>query len=284
LEERRQILQLALHNFKGGILFFYFDTLDAIQHMFWRYSDSQSPGYEEDSAYNGTISLYYEKIDTIIGEVLKNLDANTILIVLSDHGFNAFRRSVHLNRWLMDNGYLYLQAGATEGKEFFEGVDWRRTKAYALGFGGIYLNKAAAEYNGTTAKILQKEIMAKIRQLRDPQTDRPVVNSVYAPEDVFSGPYMDIAPDVFVGFNTGYRASWQTALGGVPHTVVEDNQKKWSGDHLIDPVLVPGVVFVNAKTDLKDPSLIDIAPTVLRLFNVIPPEEMKGKVLLKDND
>ena len=88
------------------------------------------------SLYQDTIFKYYEKIDQIIGEVLKSLNNDTTLIILSDHGFNSFRRVVHLNHWLLENGYLFLKEGINESKEFFENVNWSKTKAYALGFGG----------------------------------------------------------------------------------------------------------------------------------------------------
>jgi predicted AlkP superfamily phosphohydrolase/phosphomutase len=90
------------------------------------------------------------------------------------------------------------------------------------------------------------------------------------------------APDLFVGFNSGYRASWQTALGGVPNLLIEDNIRKWSGDHLVDSTLVAGVMFINKKLELKEPSIIDFAPTILDLFGIDKLKDMSGKVLFKD--
>ncbi len=90
---------------------------------------------------------------------------------------------------------------------------------------------------------------------------------------------MNDAPDLFVGFNPGYRASWQTALGSVPKILIEDNKRKWSGDHLIDPNLVPGILVINKKVELKEPCIIDITPTILRLFNIPKPKAMQGKEL-----
>ncbi|KPK98830.1 MAG: hypothetical protein AMJ95_02390 [Omnitrophica WOR_2 bacterium SM23_72] len=272
LNERERILDEALKEFRGGLLFLYSDTLDVVQHMFWRYLDPQHPLYEKDSLYGGIIFKYYEKIDQIVGKVLKNLAKDTTLIVLSDHGFAYFRRSVHLNRWLLENGYLSLEEGINESKEFFEYVDWSKTKAYALGFGGIYLNRIGREYDGIVSvselKDLKDKIKQELRQFLDPATGTIVVRNVYDGEEVFRGPYMNEGPDLFVGFNEGYRASWQTALGGVPKVLIEDNRKKWSGDHLVDPSLVPGVLFVNKKIKMENPSIVDIVPLLFDLFNV----------------
>jgi len=270
INEKEKILKEELKEFRRGVFFFYFDTLDIIQHMFWRYLDSRHPLYQEKSLYKDTVYKYYEKFDRILGEVLEIVDKDTTLIVLSDHGFGSFRRAVHLNRWLLENGFLVLKEEVNESKEFFEDVDWSKTKAYALGFGGIYLNKIDREYCGivseSEADELKQAIAQGLRQFKDPKTGEPVVNNVYLQDEIFNGPYVKEAPDLFVGFNDGYRASWQTALGGVPNLLIEDNKRKWSGDHLIDSLLIPGVIFVNKKLELKDLSIKDISPTVIRLF------------------
>lgn len=283
LAERKKILEEELRDFKKGVFFFYFDTLDAVQHMFWRYIDEKSPLYEKDSAYKDTIYSYYQKIDEILGDILGLIDEDTVLFVISDHGFGPFRRSVHLNRWLLENGYLSLREGKSEGGEFFEGIDWQNTRAYCLGFGGIYLNRKGREKYGIVsedeAKELKKEIIKKLKELRDPDTQESVIKNTYPREEIFSGPYIHDAPDLFVGFNSGYRASWQTALGGAPKPLIEDNRKKWSGDHLVDPSLVPGVIFSNRKIKSKQANIIDIAPTILNFFNAKKPKEMRGNAL-----
>jgi predicted AlkP superfamily phosphohydrolase/phosphomutase len=283
LREREGILKNELEEFKRGVFFFYLDTLDAIQHMFWRYIDPQHPLYEKDSPYKDTIFKYYEKIDQIIGDVLRDIDRETILIVLSDHGFSSFRRAVHLNRWLLESGYLFLKDGVNKSKEFFEDVDWSKTRAYALGFGGIYLNRIDREYYGIVKESDIQElkwiIKKKLGQLCNPQNNEPIVKNVYMQEDIFQGPYKNDAPDLFVGFNAGYRTSWQTALGGVPTTIIEDNKKKWSGEHLVDSLLVPGVLFSNKKLYSKNSAIVDIAPTLLGIFNIEKPKEMHGNII-----
>ncbi|MBU4252074.1 MAG: alkaline phosphatase family protein [Candidatus Omnitrophica bacterium] len=288
LREKEKILKTEMREYRNGLFFFYLDTLDAVQHMFWRYIDPRHPLYENNPSYKDTIYKYYERIDRIIGEVLRNLDKDTTLIILSDHGFNSFRKSVHLNRWLLENGFLFLTEGKNEGKEFFDDIDWFRTKAYALGFGGIYLNRVGREGHGIVnspeVAQIKDAISKKLKAWRDVQTQEEVVKNVYTKEEVFDGSCIDDAPDLFVGFNAGYRASWQTALGGVPNLLIEDNKRKWSGDHLIDPELVPGVIFINKKVELKQPSIIDIVPTILNLFNIPKPKEMQGKILFKDYD
>ncbi|MFH1397173.1 MAG: alkaline phosphatase family protein [Candidatus Omnitrophota bacterium] len=287
LNERKNILKRELNNFKEGLFFFYFDTLDIIQHMFWRYIDPEHPLYEAQSQYRNIIEDYYKKIDDVVGEVLKGIDAKTMLLVVSDHGFSAFRESVHLNRWLLENGYLFLKPGETESKGFLENIDWAKTKAYALGFGGIYLNRKSRESQGTVdagqVRDLKRQIQDGLLNIKNAK-GQTAVNNVYDQEDVFKGRFALDAPDLFVGFAKGFRASWQTALGGTPRVLFEDNRKKWSGDHLIDAKLVPGVIFSNRKIEFKNPSIIDIAPTLLDLFGIAKPADMEGKSLFRSGD
>jgi len=282
-QERQTILKEGLSNFKAGLFFFYMDTLDSIQHMFWRYQDKEHPLYEQNSPYRETIFEYYQKIDHLVGDLLKNLDKDTTLIVLSDHGFNSFRRSVHLNRWLLENGYLALRKGSQESREFFEDIDWSKTKAYALGFGGIYLNRLGREHYGivkeSEAPILRNAIIKGLKQFKDPKNGKDVIKDIYISDEIYNGECVKDAPDLYVGFNEGYRASWQTALGGVPKSLIEDNKKKWSGDHLIDYTLVPGVIFINKKVALRNPEIIDIAPTILGLFGIDKTKQMQGEKL-----
>ncbi len=288
LRENERILNEGLKDLKSGTFFYYFEVLDIVQHMFWRYLDSSHPLYEKNSEYQDTIYKYYGKVDKIVGSVLKKLDKDTVLIILSDHGFNSFRRAVNLNRWLLENRYLFLKEGKGESSEFFENVDWPRTKAYSLGFGGIYLNKIGREYYGIVSEVeaekLKSEIANGLEAARDPQSGEKFISRVYFGENIFSGAYKNDGPDIFVGFNTGYRASWQTALGGVPAVFIENNNKKWSGDHLIDPALVPGVIWLNKKVELKSPSITDIAPTVLEQYGIPSPKEMQGMALFKSKD
>ncbi|MFH0877654.1 MAG: alkaline phosphatase family protein [Candidatus Omnitrophota bacterium] len=282
-EERKKILLEELKRFKNGLFFFYFEDLDAIQHMFWRTVDPRHPLHETGGPYSRTIEQYYEKMDGVVGELLKDLDEDTVLMVFSDHGFTSFRKSVHLNRWLLEHGYLFLEKGQNESKEFFEHVDWHKTKAYALGFGGIYLNRIGREYGGivgeSEAESIKQRIKDEMKQWKDPQDGSVIVEEVYPQEEIFTGPYASDAPDLFVGFKEGYRASWQTALGGVPSTLIEDNRKKWSGDHLVDPSFVDGVIFSNIILKSDRPSIIDIAPTVLEVFGISKPSEMEGNAL-----
>jgi len=274
--EREGMFLDALENTRRGVVACVFDTSDRVQHMFYRRVGTADP-------HADTIADMYIRMDALVGKAMAAADGGTALFVLSDHGFCAFRRGVNINAWLRDHGYLHLQNGGRESGSFFDGVDWSRTRAYALGLGGFYLNMRGREalgiVEGRDAELLKREIIDKLAELRDDDGGAPI-RKVYATASLYRGPYLDAAPDFIVGYNEGYRCSWEGAVGKVAARVIEDNRKAWSGDHCVDPVLVPGVLFSNRKIDAADPGIEDLAPTALSLFGVERPAWMEGKPLL----
>jgi predicted AlkP superfamily phosphohydrolase/phosphomutase len=130
---------------------------------------------------------------------------------------------------------------------------------------------------GAEAAAVKAEIIAKLKGLRDEEKKAVGITEAFDTAALYTGPYLENAPDLIIGYNAGYRISWDCATGMVAGPVFEDNLKPWSGDHCVDPRLVPGVFFCNRKVDTKEPALIDIAPTALRLFGIEPPAYMDGK-------
>jgi predicted AlkP superfamily phosphohydrolase/phosphomutase len=145
----------------------------------------------------------------------------------------------------------------------------------------LYLNIKNREGQGiverSEAAALTKELADKLSGLRDTERDEVAIRTAYPKESVYHGPYLDVAPDIVVGYNAGYRISWDAAIGKASGRVLEDNVKAWSGDHCIDPPLIPGVVFCNRKFEASDPGIEDLAPTTLSLFGFKSPAWMDGK-------
>jgi predicted AlkP superfamily phosphohydrolase/phosphomutase len=228
-------------------------------------------------------------MDDLVGRVRAKLDAKSVLVVMSDHGFKPFRRGVNVNSWLWKNGYLALKDGRTTSGEWFKDVDWDRTKAYGLGLGGIYLNLKGREAKGIVAPgaeadALRAELVGRLSGLKDEAKGTVSINRLYDTATIYSGPYKGNAPDLIVGYAEGYRVSWDSVTGKVDATVFEDNVKAWGGDHCIDPQVVPGVLFTSIPLEEKNPSIMDVAPTVLELFGVKPPAHMDGRSLIGPGD
>lgn len=247
LEKRKKIILGELADFPTGLFVAYLGTIDSIQHMFW--------------SQQKIINDYYRKMDEVVGQVMKLLDENDSLFILSDHGFGPFNYEVHLNTWLRDNGYLSLKKGKI-GKELLKNIDWTKTKAYALGFNSLYLNLKGREGQGIVTKRekprLIKEISQKLRNLKNPTNNQRVIKNIYPRKE----------PDLIIGYYQNHRASWETAVGATPKKVFKKRTEKWKGDHLFDASEVPGVFFANQKLRLRKPAITDVIPLALKEFGI----------------
>jgi predicted AlkP superfamily phosphohydrolase/phosphomutase len=287
-DERQRMFFDVLRRVRRGLVACVFDAPDRIQHMFWRFHDEKHPARPSDpallAAHRDTLGQLYARMDDLVGRTMAEMDDHTALIVMSDHGFKPFRRCVDLNAWLLANGYLKLKTERASAEHpYLADVDWSRTRAYAIGLAGIYVNQQGREAEGIVprgeASALAAEIARRLTGLRDPQSDQVAIHEAVARATVYAGPYVDAAPDVIVGYNVGYRVSWDAAIGKCGPAVFSDNTKAWSGDHCIHPALVPGVLFCNRKFPAHSANIVDIAPTALDLLGALTPSYMDGRSL-----
>jgi predicted AlkP superfamily phosphohydrolase/phosphomutase len=298
MDDRKKIMEHELAKKNWNLFVSVYETTDRFQHMFYRLIDPTHPYYDPELAakYGNAIKNVYIRCDEIVGKALEYADENTTVMVISDHGFHSFRKAVNLNTWLVLNGYMrlygqeenapaYKIATLFDQGQFWVNTDWSKTKAYAMGLGQIYINLQGREKFGTVSpgdeySKLQDELIAKLREFKDPETGETMIDDVYKRDDIYHGAYIGNAPDLMVGFHDGYRVSWQTTLGGIPKNLVDNNMKKWSGDHCsFDYKSTYGVFLTNRKTNTPDPKIVDIAPTVYKLLDVAPVAELDGKPL-----
>jgi predicted AlkP superfamily phosphohydrolase/phosphomutase len=290
--ERKRLFDFELSRFHAGLLFAYFGGTDQVAHMFWRTLDLDGEGNRR-TAHADAILNAYRQVDTVLGEALAAITPNggaitasdTTLIVMSDHGFAPFKRAANLNSWLRAEGFVALLPGVKVGRDLFRDFDWGRTRAYGLGLNGLYLNLRGRERFGIVDPSERDAVLADLTKRllawRDPKTGENVVARVYRREEVYSPKYRNIAPDLIVGYQRGYRVSNESALGEVPEALIEDNTKKWSGDHCIAAEEVPGVLLSNRPVREGHFSLMDLAPTILHEFGIKAPEDMTGRPLLR---
>ncbi len=249
---RENILQHHVKSFREGLMAMVFDSLDRVQHMFWR----DRPDVVEE---------WYVKLDALVSRVERQLAAVPAkeparFVVLSDHGFARFDYKVHLNRWLLERGYLDAGINREAGK--LQDVDWSRTRAYAIGLNSIYLNLAGREGKGLVAadakEPLENQIRDELLRWEGPNGSQ-VIRQVWRRAEVFDGKLSDYAPDLVVGFAPGFRASPENGLGNWSASAVEPNHDHWGADHCIDPTTVPGVIFANSGlADFPNPTYRDI--------------------------
>ncbi|QDU56116.1 alkaline phosphatase family protein [Aeoliella mucimassa] len=283
--EREQMFFDGLEKVPEGFCVCVFDGTDRMQHMFWRYLDESHPARpaQVPAAFATAIEDLYGRMDDLVGRAMAKCDKeDSLLMVLSDHGFNTFRRGIDLNCWLEQNGYLVVD-DAKRSDDYLTGVDWSKTKAFAIGLTGIFVNLAGKFEHGIVdpdeAPALRDEIAGKLREVIDPKNEQNAIKSVYQAAKAYRGPYKENAPDLIVGYASGYRVSWDAAVGRTSKELFSDNTKAWSGDHCVDPSVVPGVLFSNHEVTTEHPRLIDMAPTILDLFGCPVPDYMDGRVL-----
>jgi len=314
--ERGRMLDYALDRYcaneEGGLLFFYYSTVDLCGHMMWRHQDEEHPFHEadiagsdsswwtgrEDSTWKTVIHDLYRKMDPILGKVRAAVGEETLIMVMSDHGFAPYHRKFSLNTWLLENGYLVLKDGferempaddpAHEKVYLVTAVDWSRTRAFGTGFNGLYLNMAGREVEGIVkagaeADALIAELAEKLEAFTDPERNGTrVVLSADIATEVYSGTRVAEAPDILVGYNSGYGNSDPASLGQVPNAVLSDNVGgTFNGSHLMDPRVVSGTLLTNRSIALEDPRLEDLTVEVLGQYDIKPDAEMNGRPVLK---
>jgi predicted AlkP superfamily phosphohydrolase/phosphomutase len=296
MDDREKIILESLKQDDWDLFVAAIETTDRISHMMWRLIDPKHPMYDKDLAarYGDAIEKIYRRADDLVGRLLAKVPKDVVFMVMSDHGFHSFRREVNLNTWLVKNGYMVFHGQSTEKKlqdlfgrgRFWEGVDWTQTRAYAVGLGQIYFNLRGRESQGivsagTEYSALQEEIRKKLLPLKDPEGGEAVFRDIYRRDDIYKGEYLQNAPDLQAGFNDGYRVGWQDTLGTIRREVVENNNKKWSGDHCATATEISGgVLFCSRKIPTAGPNIMDLAPTILKLLDVPLPPDLDGKPLM----
>ncbi len=297
-DDRAKVILDRLSHADWDLLVGVIESTDRVQHMMWRLLDPKHPAYDPAIAakFGDSIERVYRRADQFVGQVLDVVPPGTTIMIVSDHGFHAWRKAVNLNTWLVEQGYMALKgdkdtadkklADLFGGGEFWENVDWSKTRAYAMGLGQIYFNLRGREAQGIVSPGAESQALAEelkqklLTALVDPDTGEHIVSNVYKRDDVFHGEYLGNAPDLQLGFADGYRVSWQTTLGQVGKGIVYPNTEKWSGDHCgFDYQTTSGILVSSKPITGADPSIIDIAPTVLKFLGVGIPANIDGKPL-----
>lgn len=292
-EDAELMLRIALERFEpGDATFFYLSDVDLQCHMLWRHGDPKyaeaphHPAWEAVSAEKHAMDIegYYRNVDRLLGEVRAELPADSLLVVMSDHGFQPYTRKVHLNAWLRDHGWLSLKDGKTTGHIAQGDVDWSKTRAYALGFNALYLNVQGREAQGVVppaeVAAVQKELSDQLLALTDPKDGARVVLRVDRGAEVYHGDRVGEAPDLVVGYDRGYGHSDESTLGEILEPEIEDNSSRWSGNHLMAPEVVPGIVLSSRKIDGEGHDLTDVTATLLAWYGQPMLPGMRGEAFL----
>jgi predicted AlkP superfamily phosphohydrolase/phosphomutase len=274
--ELEEQFRYVLDQFESGLLFYYFGNLDLVSHMMFRATDPNHPFYDEvrDGRFAGVVEGLYMRADEIVGYTLANMGEETTLIVMSDHGFASWRRAFNLNNWLAQEGYIvFKDPTLREQPKLFGNVDWSKTRAYGLGFNGLYVNLAGRDRDGivpeSERRRLMEEIATKLLQVEDPENGQRAITKVYRREEIYSDlGHRELGPDLVIGYAETYKGSNDGTLGEFSEALFMDNEEEWSGDHSMDHETVPGVLFSNRPLKKPVDDLANLAAAVVAEFGV----------------
>jgi predicted AlkP superfamily phosphohydrolase/phosphomutase len=176
----------------------------------------------------------------------------------------------------------------------FNQIDWTRTKAYCSEVlaspPSIWINRKGVKPRGIVEQSeyepLLKLISDKLKELKDPRTDEPVIKRILRREEIFHGPYVNEAPDLILDWwETSHFSTSHSFPEDMLHPAVEIRERKpstraeWGGTHRRDGILIAHGEAFKKDAEIQGAQLIDMAPTILYLMGQPVPEDMDGRVL-----
>ncbi|MGB2705440.1 MAG: alkaline phosphatase family protein [Candidatus Omnitrophota bacterium] len=256
---------------------------DRIHHGFWRFSDPTHAKHKKGNKYETSMRDYYKYLDGKIRNIIKNLDGDTTLYIVSDHGAKKIDGSVCINEWLIKKGYLTLKSYPRKVTRLSpEGINWTKTRAWGEGgyYGRIFFNVKGREPEGiidkeTCAKF-KKKLISELKTIKykDSKAKKTVV---LEPEKIYPQ-VCGIAPDLLVFFGDLY---WRSAgsVGFNDIYTFENDTGPDDANHDYHGIFIMYDRKIKKPRELKNISIYDFAPTVLEGMGVDVPSDMEGKVL-----
>lgn len=268
------------------------ESLDTTGRLMWRFIDPGHAAHDGALAptFADAIDGLYLRLDELVGQIRARLPEGADLAVVSPYGLYTARHVVDLNRWLANEGLLAWHvpprpvtlAAMADPSLWDDTVDWTKTTARAMGAGHIYVNvrgrdPAGIVEPGAAYDAVLQRLRERLELLTDPISGRRVVARVRVGRELFEGPQAGRAPDLVVTFSPGYRASWDSMLGGAASAVIDRNRERWSAEHAsVDERTVPGVWLSSVTLSASEIELLDVAPTVLEYSGQAVPEGLDG--------
>ncbi|MBN1800592.1 MAG: alkaline phosphatase family protein [Candidatus Lokiarchaeota archaeon] len=257
--------------------------LDRMHHAFWKYYDKSHQKYEPGNLFESAMKNFYKMIDKEVGEILELLDEDTTVIIASDHGAKAMEGCLCVNMALESLGLLsFKSTPAPKTKLQDADIDWSKT--YAWGWGGyyarIFLNMIGREKNGIIPPedydLWREKISESLKSIKKP--DGTVMKTiVYKPEELYDSIKGDY-PDLMVYFDD---LNWRSA-GTVGYDSMYLDENDTGPDDAVHDYYGVFVIYDPKKSigkRLKTRNILDIAPTILKIFGFDIPEDMEGKII-----
>ncbi len=256
---------------------------DRVHHAFWQYFDPEHHRFEPGNPYEGVMGDYYEHVDDQIGQLLENLPPDTHVLVVSDHGAQRMDGGIAINDWLIQQGYLVLEEPPTKPSRLEAlKIDWTKTTAWGAGgyYGRLFLNVLGREPQGIIPadqyEATRDKLIAELEALGDPN-GQPIGTRVHRPETLYREVRGAAPPDLFVYFG---NLRWRSVgtVGGPIHTFENDTGPD-DANHAQDGLLILNGPGIPHRGPIAGMQLMDVTPTVLRLFGLDVPADLQGRTI-----
>jgi len=258
---------------------------DRMPHLFYRFFDEKHVRYEFHPRFSKVLKEHYQFCDQQIGELRKILDGDTVLLVHSDHSVQRLDGRINLNEWLIQEGYLKLISRPSEPAPLKDcQVDWPETVAWATGYTGqIYLNMRGRESQGRVEPsdyhTILEELSEKLKAIPG-GNGQPLDTETFKRVEIHSGPYSKYGPDLFIYFDQ-CRYNISEMIGHDSLYSYDTAKGSDDGGHGREGFLAMVGPGIPAIGEVKNMTLLDLAPTILSLMGLPVREDMEGKVLLE---
>jgi predicted AlkP superfamily phosphohydrolase/phosphomutase len=277
---RFQVVNHLMENHPWDFFMFVEMGIDRIHHGLWKYFDEQHKKYEPDSPYKNVLKEYYQYVDEQVGRLLEKVDDDTVVFIVSDHGAQRMDGGICLNEWLMQQGYLKLKSVPQQVTQLKnDNIDWAKTMAWGSGgyYGRLFLNVKGREPQGVIEpgdyEQVRDRLIDQLEALED-ENGKNINTRVFKPENIYPR-VKNVAPDLIIYFgNLFWRSVGSVGFGDI--RTFENDTGPDDANHAQYGIFVmrgsgqpPG-----ERSGLH---LMDMAPTILRLFDLPIPEDMEGK-------
>jgi predicted AlkP superfamily phosphohydrolase/phosphomutase len=209
-----------------------FVSPDRAQHCLLEYVHPGHPAYPEASTspVGERVRDVYRLLDRELATLVERTIEDDLVILMSDHGHQPITRTASMNKVLERLGFLRFGRGSAIVNLLAWGrvrslarvaydrlrlhgrvavptapIDWGRTLAYTsvVSTGeGISVNLAGREPHGTVTRDdyerVRDALAEALAEFTDPATGKRPIGRVVRKEEIFSGPYLDRAPDLLL--------------------------------------------------------------------------------------
>jgi predicted AlkP superfamily phosphohydrolase/phosphomutase len=261
--------------------------LDRLHHVFWHHCDPAHPKYRPGNPFETAFRDYYRMLDREVASLLEALPDDVVTIVMSDHGARAMVGGVCFNDWLAREGYLVLHDSLDGRTPIGEApIDWSRTVAWGDGgyYGRLFLNVAGREPKGVVERSryeeVRDELVRKLEAMPGPD-GKPLGNRVFKPEGVYPE-VRGVAPDLIVYFgDLEWRSVGTMGMAEDGGFFTRENDTGPDGaNHDRNGVFLLTGLPGQPTGPTEGLRLVDVGPTLMKLYGLPEPEGVQGKSLL----